>query len=595
MRIKPIHASTARRATVVAAAVTLLLCVALHVVAAPSTHPAAPSPACASAHCAPAQTNAAAADSTGVAWLFDTSNFPPRWRCGTWSAELGWLHIISDLTIWLAYLAIPASLLYFARRRKDVPFKPIVLLFATFIVACGTTHLLEAFMFWTPAYRLLGVVKLFTACVSIATVIALIPVIPKALALRSPAEADAEIERQSRGLREALANLRKVIEAAPNGMMMVDPDGKIALVNAQIEQMFGYDRNELLGRDVEILLPQRFREAHVTFRQDYLALPATREMGAGRDLFGLHKLGQEFPLEIGLSPVVMDDKMYVLSAIGDITERVESRKRIERYMADLVRSNEELEQFAYVASHDLQEPLRKVASCVQVLAEDYGPQLDDKAREWIGYAVDGAQRMRQLIADLLMYSRVGTRGKPPMPVDAGEACRIAIDALGAAIEESAARVRCGNLPLVIADDIQLSQLFQNLIGNAIKYRGEASPVVEIGSVSLGDKIEFYITDNGIGIDPKFHDRIFEIFQRLHTKEKFSGTGIGLAICKKIVCRMGGEIWVDSQLGQGSTFRFTLPAAEDTAKNTAKNVVEPIPHQDRRPSASQHPSPGGAPA
>jgi light-regulated signal transduction histidine kinase (bacteriophytochrome) len=232
-----------------------------------------------------------------------------------------------------------------------------------------------------------------------------------------------------------------------------------------------------------------------------------------------------------------------------------------------------LEQFAYVASHDLQEPLRKVASCCQVLAEDYGPQLDDKAREWIGFAVDGAQRMRQLVSDLLSYSRVGTRGKAAVPTDAAAACSTAIKNLSATIEESAAVVRCDRLPWVMADDTQLVQLFQNLIGNALKYRSDASPAIDVGCQRQGDRFRFSIRDNGIGIDPRFHQRIFDIFQRLHGKEKYSGTGIGLAICKKIVGRMGGEIWVESQVGEGSTFYFTLPAS---APDNARTSESPSP-------------------
>jgi PAS domain S-box-containing protein len=354
--------------------------------------------------------------------------------------------------------------------------------------------------------------------------------------------------------------LEAAVESAPLAIVMIESNGRIVLVNQEAERLFGYDRSELIGRAIEVLVPERYCVAHPANRAAFFAAPETRRMGAGRDLFACRKDGGEFPVEIGLNPIQMDGELYVLSVIADITERVESKKKIDRFMAELVRSNQELEQFAYIASHDLQEPLRKVASCCQVLADDYGPQLDDQAREWIGFAVDGATRMRQLVSDLLTYSRVGTQGKALVPTDAQAVCQAAIENLAAVVEETNADIRCAGLPRVMADEGQLIQLFQNLIGNALKYRAEQTPIVEIDSHTRGNVVRFSVRDNGIGIDPNFHKKIFEIFQRLHTKDQYSGTGIGLAICKKIALRMGGDIWVESQAGGGSTFLFTLALA-----------------------------------
>jgi light-regulated signal transduction histidine kinase (bacteriophytochrome) len=231
--------------------------------------------------------------------------------------------------------------------------------------------------------------------------------------------------------------------------------------------------------------------------------------------------------------------------------------------AELIARNQELEQFAYVASHDLQEPLRKVASCCQSLAEDYADQLDDSGREWIEFAVDGAARMRQLVSDLLEFSRVGTHGRTIQPTDAHQACEAALENLSDAIEETEAQIVCRPLPTVLADAGQLEQLFQNLVGNSIKYCSDDQPVVEIGAEPEGDRWKFYVKDNGIGIDPEYHERIFQIFQRLHCKEDYAGTGIGLAICKKVVERFGGKLWVESKSGQGSTFYFTLSGADSS--------------------------------
>jgi light-regulated signal transduction histidine kinase (bacteriophytochrome) len=226
----------------------------------------------------------------------------------------------------------------------------------------------------------------------------------------------------------------------------------------------------------------------------------------------------------------------------------------------LARSNAELEQFAYVASHDLQEPLRMVSSYMGLLSKRYQDQLDDDAREFIGFAVDGSKRMQQLINDLLGYSRVSTQGKPFEETNCEEAFDCAAQNLKLAVEESGAKVTHDALPTVMADRVQIERLFQNLIGNAIKYQAkEAVPAVHVSAKRDGDEWVISVRDNGIGIDPKYSERIFGIFQRLHTRDQYSGTGIGLAVCKKIVERHKGRIWVESEEGKGATFYFTLPA------------------------------------
>src|SRR6185503_909592 len=228
---------------------------------------------------------------------------------------------------------------------------------------------------------------------------------------------------------------------------------------------------------------------------------------------------------------------------------------------ELERSNEELQQFAYVASHDLQEPLRMVSSYTQLLGRRYGDRLDGDAREFMEFIVDGAARMKQLIEDLLTYSRVGTRGRELAPTSSGAALDKAMTNLRASQEASGAQVTHDAMPEVTADGTQLTQLFQNLIGNAMKFRGEEAPRIHVG-VEGRDKVwVFTVRDNGIGLDPQYADRIFMMFQRLHNKAEYPGTGIGLAICKKIVERHGGHIWVESRPGEGATFGFTLARPE----------------------------------
>jgi light-regulated signal transduction histidine kinase (bacteriophytochrome) len=243
-----------------------------------------------------------------------------------------------------------------------------------------------------------------------------------------------------------------------------------------------------------------------------------------------------------------------------VTVELEVQAALERTVKALERSNHELEQFAYVASHDLQEPLRMISSYTQLLAERYQDQLDQDANDFIGYAVDGANRMQRLINDLLTYSRINTRGADPHPVDSHSALGRALANLGLAIDGAGAMVTNDDLPRVMADEPQIVQLFQNLISNAIKFCGDAPPRVHITAVGEGDDWRFAVRDNGIGIDAQYAERIFVIFQRLHGRAEYPGTGIGLAICKRIVERHGGRIWFESDPGRQTTFFFTLPAA-----------------------------------
>jgi len=242
-------------------------------------------------------------------------------------------------------------------------------------------------------------------------------------------------------------------------------------------------------------------------------------------------------------------------------EKEWAQAEFRKIAADLARSNQELERFAYVASHDLQEPLRMVSNFVQLLARRYQGRLDADADDFIRFVVDGVKRMKNLIDGLLEYSRAGREGEQLVPTDCGEALNQALENLRVTIQESNASITRDPLPTVLSESVQLTELFQNLIGNAMKFHNHQCPRVHIGVQCHGGEWIFSVRDNGIGIDPKYTERIFDVFQRLHSAHKYPGTGIGLAICKKIVQRHGGRIWVESQPGQGATFYFTIPLFE----------------------------------
>jgi len=370
---------------------------------------------------------------------------------------------------------------------------------------------------------------------------------------------------------------RGLLEAAPDAMVVVNVGGEIVLLNVQAEKEFGYSRDELVGQKVKNIIPEGFAERIIAdglrSAEDALA----QQIGTGIELTGRRKDGSEFPIELMLSPLESADGTLVTAAIRDISARKVAEAHLLRKLDELYRSNEELGQFAYIASHDLQEPLRMVASYTQLLSRKYKGKLDAEADEFINFAVDGANRMQRLIQDLLAFSRVGTKGKDMRDTSGEEALLQALQNLRGAIEESHAQVTHDPLPAVLADEMQLTQLFQNLIGNSIKYQKAGTvPVVHISAVRKGEgKWMFSVKDNGLGIDPEYFEKIFGMFQRLHKREEFAGTGIGLAICKKIAERHGTSIAVESQLGQGATFRFALEGSEKSFAAAAASMEETV--------------------
>lgn len=351
---------------------------------------------------------------------------------------------------------------------------------------------------------------------------------------------------------------RGLLEAAPDAMVVVNQEGAIVLLNVQAEKQFGYLRDELLGQKMTNIIPEGFAERIIADGTRSADDALAQKIGTGIELIARRKDGSEFPIEIMLSPLISPEGTLVTTAIRDISVRKDAEAHLLHKVEQLNRSNEELGHFAYIASHDLQEPLRMVASYTQLLARRYKGRLDSDADEFIAFAVDGASRMQRLIKDLLTFSRVETMGKQPLVISSEEALNQSLRNLRGAIEGSGAVITYGPLPTVLADETQLIQLFQNLVANGIKYHTTGIPRVHISAhLDVAKKWEFSVKDNGMGIDSQYFEKIFGMFQRLHKREEFDGTGIGLAICKKIVERHGGVLSVQSELQHGSTFSFSL--------------------------------------
>ena len=357
---------------------------------------------------------------------------------------------------------------------------------------------------------------------------------------------------------------RQTFELATAGIAHVDLSGRFMKVNRRLCEILGYGEQELIGRPVkEISHPE---DRNLTDSQR-MRVRSGEKPSVRFEKRYIKKSGAIVwvDLSVALACDASGVPQYEIALFDDITERKKAEAALREAHEELKRSNAELEQFAYVASHDLQEPLRMVSSYTQLLMRRYGDKFDGDAKDFTAFIVDGATRMKQLIEDLLAYSRVGTRDRNFKPVEAESSLKRALTNLRAAIQDSGATVTQDKLPTIPCDEVQLAQLFQNLIGNALKFRKpDVAPAVHVGAAEQGAEWEFMVRDNGIGIEPQYFERIFMVFQRLHDKGEYPGTGIGLAIVKKVVERHGGRIWVQSQPGAGTTFHFTMPKERKAA-------------------------------
>jgi PAS domain S-box-containing protein len=380
-----------------------------------------------------------------------------------------------------------------------------------------------------------------------------------------------ERKRAEQSLRDTEALYHSLVDTLPISILRKDLRGRITYGNRGYCERMGKPIDALLGKSDYELFPRDLADKYL---RDDERVVRTGEMFEDIEE---HRdgAGQKRYVHVLKAPVRDAENRIVGTQIifWDVTARRLAEEALEKAAAELSRSNKDLEQFAYVASHDLQEPLRMVTSYTQLIAKRYHGKLDEDAKEFMRFAVDGAHRMQKLIQGLLEYSRIGTRGRPFEPADCEQIFAGAIGNLKLAIDEAHAKVIHTPLPTVMGDSVQLTQLFQNLIGNALKFRAvERPPRIEVGAerrvqpdaASLNKppyEWVFHVRDNGIGIESQYFERIFVIFQRLHTQDQYPGTGIGLSVCKKIVERHGGRIWIESKPGEGTAFFFALPAMD----------------------------------
>jgi chemotaxis family two-component system sensor kinase Cph1 len=571
-----------------------------------------PAPACES--CAPTVgivraglvegNGAAEAAGGGARWLFDTSGFPRRWECGTWSEGLGWTHIASDVAIWSAYMAIPVVLGYFAVRGRT-PVPTVTWLFVAFIASCGIGHLIEAAIFWTPVYRLAGAWKAVTAVVSWATVVALIPVTRRAITwptlaqmnerLRAEVAARAETEVRLREANDRLEAATREAEqanhtlrenehalAGMNRELMfqrraldehaivaaTDARGRITDVNAMFCRISGYSKEELIGQDHRMI--NSGHHPRTFFTEMYRTIASG---GVWRGVIrNRAKDGSIYWVQTTIVPRMGDDGRILgyLAIRDDVTPLKQFEEQLRSLNKELSSRNAEMEQFVYTASHDLKSPLVTVLGYTTLLERDARAGKIDELAGFAERIARAARHMKANVDDLLELSRVGRVSNEPGWISLPAAAAECISQLDALISEAGAEVECRfECPRVFADRTMFVKVMTNLLTNAVKYGcGGKSRRIEVGSVDGDGEARLYVRDFGQGIPPEHLERVFGLFQRLSTDRE--GTGVGLAIVRRVAEVHGGRAWAESTPGAGATFWVSFPVhAPVPAAETAR--------------------------
>jgi PAS domain S-box-containing protein len=523
--------------------------------------------------------------------LFDYSDWPPRWHCGNWSEFHGWLYIISDLLVWAAYFTIPVLIFnYISKRKEKIRFHRLYFLFGAFILACGSTHLFDAITFWIPVYRLNALTRFATAVISWITVFSIFKILPAAFSLKSPEELETEIEQRRRA-EELLKIKNKQLNEAQSIARIGHWEWKVksneVVWSDGLYTIYGFSPTTVpltyenflqcvhpADRSlVNDLIKTAFTEKIFPEYHHRIVLPDGK-------IKTLHARGE----------VITDDAGVVITMIGtsqDVTEQKKTEDELMTKTRNLESMNQDLQRFAYVASHDLQEPLRKIITFNSRLKQEYAENLDERGVTYIDKVIDASSRMQKLIHDILEFSNLTGTNIPIENVDLNEIIQQVLSNMEVIIEQSGAQIIIDKLPVIEGNPSQLIQLFQNLLVNAIKFRHtDRKPLVKITveeSIHHGNSLLqklnkssiIRVTDNGLGFEEKFNQNIFELFQRLHGKNDFEGTGIGLAICKKIVDNHHGIITASSKIGEGSVFNITIPLKQtnDFSFHVSKSAKE----------------------
>ncbi|MCB9730304.1 MAG: PAS domain S-box protein [Deltaproteobacteria bacterium] len=519
--------------------------------------------------------------------LFDTSDFPARWHCGKWSDALGYTHIVSDLLVWSAYVAIPMLLAwFFYRRRKQTPFPKIGWLFVAFIFFCGTTHLLEAIIFWHPVYRFAGLMKAITAGVSWLTVFAMIPAVPRALARPSPAEltrAEQARARAEADSRRTERHFKSAFFDAPTGMALLGRDGVCVTVNAALCVSLGATEDELVGRRLRDMFLPEDRAAQGDGIEGVCQGEIERYRGTKRIL---DAEGETLWLDVSASAVRDDEPgEFIVVHLVDVTEQIAAEAslrhlnealeaRIAERTAELQRSNEELERFGYAAAHDLKAPLRAIANLNQWIAEEQAAGNEERAQEYRALLHGRVMRMKRLVDDLLGYARAAHVEELVGTTNLAEAVEAAIEQVRPPPEVSV-EVEA-SLPSVEAARGPLQQIFANLIGNALKH---GAPTVRHIRISVDDAGEFWqlaVADDGPGIPAEHRERVFEMFHTLRPRDEVEGSGLGLSLVRRTVMSRGGSVSLAETEGGGCTVRVLWPkvARAVTSPGTKRSPSSP---------------------
>lgn len=524
--------------------------------------------------------------------LFDTADWPPRWHCGNWTDFHGWLYIVSDILIWSAYFAIPLIILKYISRRTDAKFIRGYFLFAAFILACGSTHLLDAITFWYPVYRLNALVRLITGILSWGTVFYTIYILPQATSLKSHAQLEKEAMERKKAeddLKRTNLLLNEAQEISKMGSWQWDiPDNKL-IWSENLYRIYGINNDgkklsyhDFIGKvhpDDRAFVQEHIQEALVTRDFQTYRHRIVMEDGSVRVMQGS-------------GDVLTDENGVAIRMIGtgqDITDQHQAQQELLTKTNELEAANMELQKFAYVASHDLQEPLRKILTFASLLEKESGELLPEKSKTYLDKIVHSSGRMQQLIEDILNFSSLKKKEEVFEVTSLSNVLEQVLQDMEVLIEENRAVIKHDILPDVEAIPSQMQQLFQNIISNAIKFKKETgNPLIEIRSKIFDGKeligedqflnyvkslgvnhrlwerekfLSILIEDNGIGFEPAYSEQIFELFQRLHNYQKYEGTGIGLAICKRIADHHHGLIHAKSKLSEGASFRIILPLSQ----------------------------------